>query len=104
MLYLDIIKNNKNMKKLENVNEIKKSLFNNVFDGFCNDELGVNFDNDFNKIVGFKEDVDGWGKDYYVCVDKDNNILFDWVSINDKEDDKWCCNNENGLFFNIKRF
>jgi hypothetical protein len=90
------------MRKLENVNEIKKSLFNNVFDGFCNDELGVNFNDDFNKIVGFKEDVDGWGKNYYVCVDKDNNVLFDYVSISDFYDVNRCCNVEKDLYFNLR--
>ena len=89
------------MKKLENVNEIKKLLFDWVFDGFSNDELGVNFNNDFNKIVGFKEDIINWGKDYYVCVDKDNNILFDWVSISDK-DNEMCVNKIDDIYFNIK--
>lgn len=91
------------MSKLENVNEMKTLLMNNVFDGFCDDDLGSDFNSNFDKIVGFKEDVENWGEGYFVCVDKDNNILFDWVSVSDKNDER-CCNVENGLFFNIKDF
>ena len=35
------------MKKLKNVSEIKKMLFDWVFDGFTDDELGVDFNNNF---------------------------------------------------------
>ena len=89
------------MKKLENVSKIKELLFDWVFDGFSDDELGVNFNDNFNKIVGFKEDIINWGKDYYVCVDKDNNILFDWVSISNKESER-CVNIIDDMYFNIK--
>ena len=91
------------MKKLENVNEIKKMLFDWVFDGFSDDELGVDFNSNFNKIVGFKEDVINWGEGYFVCVDKDNNVLFSEVSISDR-DNKMCVNKVDELYFNVKSF
>ena len=84
---------------------IKKSLFNYVFDGYCNDELNNmygDFDSKFNSVVELKEDIDGWGVGYYVCVDKNNDVIFNDVSICEFDNND-CVNVDKGIYFNIKK-
>jgi hypothetical protein len=86
------------------VNKIKLCLISHVFDEYGDTELNdlwKDFDDQLNSVVGFKEDIDGWGKGYYVCIDKDGNIIFDEVSISDFCNDDTCVNHEHGLHYNI---
>ena len=91
------------MKDMKNVNieVIKKLLFDNVFDGYCDNELNNiwgDFDSKFNSIVGIKEDENG----YYVCVDKNDNILFNEVSIS-YSDNENCINRDGELYLNVNK-
>jgi hypothetical protein len=93
------------IKLLENVEEVKRSLNMLVFDGYSDEDiehLWSDFNNKFNSINGFKEDINGmWGEGYYVCVDKNNNILFEDISINFNFNDKYCVNKDGELYFNV---
>lgn len=88
------------------VNKIKKSLFDNVFDEYADTELNdlwKDFDDQLDSVVGFKEDIDGWGEGYYVCINRDGDIVFDEVSICDFYNDDKCVNCEYGLYYNVEQ-